>query len=297
MSGENVIEVSGLKKRFEKVDALDGLELTVPRGSICGFLGRNGAGKTTTLKCLFGMVRPDSGTTAVLGLPASDEAVSVQIRRRAAFVPETKTLLPYMSVEQVVRFTRGFFPGWRSDVEKRLLEEFELPQDRMIPKLSKGMLSKLHFVLALSRGCEVLVLDEPTDGLDPVATEQVLQALVSYVAEQEGTILFSTHRLPEVEQIADRITMIDEGRTVLETSLDDLKAECRRVTAVFDEGAEDRAKEFEGAGIVTAKGRVVTVLVYRSASEIERKAREMGASSVESGPVGLKELFLEIVRN
>jgi ABC-2 type transport system ATP-binding protein len=166
-----VIETTQLCKSFKGQPALCGLDLQVPAGSIFGFLGRNGAGKTTTIKILMGLLRADTGSAHVFGLPVTDADSAVGVRRRIGFVTEDKELYPYMTVEQIIRFARPFFPKWRRDLEQRYLEMFELPKDRKIPDLSKGMRSKLMLLLAIARGAELLILDEPTDGLDPAATE------------------------------------------------------------------------------------------------------------------------------
>src|SRR6204780_1776765 len=170
-----IIETNQLTKSFKGQPALNGLDLRVPAGSIFGFLGRNGAGKTTTIKTLMGLLRADSGSARVFGIPVADADRGIEIRRRIGFVTEDKKLYPYMTVEQIIRFTRPFFPKWRNDLEKRYLQMFELPPKRKIPDLSKGMRSKLMLLLAISRGAELLILDEPTDGLDPAATEHVLR--------------------------------------------------------------------------------------------------------------------------
>src|ERR1700690_928533 len=178
-----IIETSQLSKSFKDKPALRGLDLRVPAGSIFGFLGRNGAGKTTTIKTLMGLLRADSGGAHVVGNPVADADRSVEVRRRIGFVTEDKELFPYMTVEQIIRFTRPFFPKWRDDLEHRYLKMFELPPKSRIPDLSKGMRSKLMLLLAISRGAELLILDEPTDGLDPAATEDVVRELVAIAAE------------------------------------------------------------------------------------------------------------------
>jgi ABC-2 type transport system ATP-binding protein len=145
-----IIETSQLSKSYKDKEALRGLDLRVPAGSIFGFLGRNGAGKTTTIKTLMGLLRADSGSAHVFGSSVSDADRAAEIRRRIGFVTEDKELYPYMTVEQIIRFTRPFFPGWRHDLERRYLELFELPLQRRIPELSKGMRSKLMLLLAVS---------------------------------------------------------------------------------------------------------------------------------------------------
>ena len=185
-----VIETDQLCKSFKEHPALRGLDLHVPAGSIFGFLGRNGAGKTTTIKTLMGLLRADTGSAHVFGVPVTDADSAVGIRRRIGFVTEDKELYPYMTVEQIIRFTRPFFPKWRRDLEQRYLEMFELPKARKIPDLSKGMRSKLMLLLAIARGAELLILDEPTDGLDPAATEDVLRELVSVTVHRRSRFSF-----------------------------------------------------------------------------------------------------------
>ncbi len=162
MGNALVIEAADLRKHYDDVEAVRGLNLQVPAGSICGFLGKNGAGKTTTIKLLLGMARPTSGTARVFGLPADVQASSVEIRRRTGFVSDDKDLYGYMTVDEMVRFTAAFFPRWRADLQERYLRAFELPRERKVKALSRGMLTKLALLLALCRGAELLILDEPT---------------------------------------------------------------------------------------------------------------------------------------
>src|SRR5262249_30698769 len=158
---------------YGDVDAIRGLNLHVPAGSICGFLGKNGAGKTTTIKVLLGMARPTSGEARVFNLPVDVPASSVEIRQRTGFVSEEKDLYDYMTVTEIVRFTAAFYPRWRGEVADRYLRKFELPAARTIKTLSRGMRTKLAVLLALSRGARLLILDEPTSGLDPAVSEEV----------------------------------------------------------------------------------------------------------------------------
>src|SRR5271155_1845932 len=230
---DTIVETSQLCKSFTGKPALCGLDLRVPAGSIFGFLGRNGAGKTTTIKTIMGLLKPDSGDAHVFGTPVADADRSIEIRRRIGFVTEDKELYPYMTVEQIIRFTRPFFPKWRDDLERRYLKMFELPPKRKIPDLSKGMRSKLMLLLAISRGAELLILDEPTDGLDPAATEDVLRELVGIAASAETTMFFSSHQLGEVELIADHIGIIDQGRMIVAGALDDMKGRYQRLHVVF----------------------------------------------------------------
>ncbi|HVS22693.1 MAG TPA: ABC transporter ATP-binding protein [Gammaproteobacteria bacterium] len=292
---EAIVEVADLHKAYGGVEALAGLNLRVPRGAIYGLLGRNGAGKTTTLKALLGMVRPTSGTIRVHGLAADSADASVAIRRRTSFVSEDRDLYASMSVGEIVRFTSGFYPSWREELALDYLRKFELPADRSVRKLSRGMRTKLAWLLALSAGTELLILDEPTAGLDPAATEELLQLLVARVARDGVTVLLSTHQLADVDQVADHVAIVDRGRTLVDSPLDDLRASYRRVQVVFDGEAPDI--EFAARGAVAARrsGRVLTVFVSADADAVAAEARARGAASVEILPVTLKDIFLETV--
>ncbi len=286
------IETADLHKRYDGVDALRGLTLEVPTGSICGFLGRNGAGKTTTIKVLLGMARPTSGVARVFGLSADAPAAGVEIRRRTGFVSEDKDLYDYMSVVEMIRFTAALFPRWRRDLEQRYLGEFELPPDRGIRALSRGMRTKLALLLALCRGAELVVLDEPTSALDPAMAEQVLQALVSHVAAEEMTVFFSSHQIAEVDQIADHVVIIDRGRAAVAGSLDDLRQSFRRIQLVFDTEAPAATFRAPGVARVQRKGRVLSVLTSAGTEQILEEARALNPVSVDILPVTLKEIFL-----
>jgi ABC-2 type transport system ATP-binding protein len=292
-----IIETSQLCKSFKDKPALRGLDLRVPAGSIFGFLGRNGAGKTTTIKTLMGLLRADSGAAHVFGTPVADADRSAEIRSRIGFVTEDKELYPYMTVEQIIRFTRPFFPKWRDDLEQRYLRMFELPPKRKIPDLSKGMRSKLMLLLAISRGAELLILDEPTDGLDPAATEDVLRELVAIAASSGTTMFFSSHQLVEVELIADHIGIIDRGRMVVTGSLDDMKLRYQRLQVVCVNSVELPTRWADGVESVRQEGRVISILASHNVDAIIEQARSLPGAVVERFPVTLKEIFLEHVRS
>jgi ABC-2 type transport system ATP-binding protein len=290
-----VIETADLRKHYDGVEAVRGLDLQVPAGSIYGFLGRNGAGKTTTIKMLLGMARPTSGQARVFALSADDREASVEIRRRTGFVSEDKDLIEYMTVEEIIRFAAAFYPRWRHDLEQRYLCRFDLPPARKIKVLSRGMRTKLALLLALARGARLLVLDEPTAGLDPAAAEDVLQALVAHVAGEEMTVFFSSHQIAEVDQIADRVAIMDRGRVLVAAALDDLRDNYRRIQLVFAGDAPDVRFRAPGVARVDRTGRVLTVLASAGAEPILDEARALGPVSVDVTPVTLKEVFLATV--
>src|SRR6201992_1482213 len=276
-----VIETSQLCKSYKDKQALRGLDLRVPTGSVFGFLGRNGAGKTTTIKSLMGLLRCDSGTAQVFGRPILDADHSVEIRRRIGFVTEDKELYPYMTVEQLIRFTRPFFPKWRHDLERRYLQMFELPPRRKIPDLSKGMRSKLMLLLAISRGAELLILDEPTDGLDPAAIEDLLRELVTIAATSGTTMFFSSHQLSEVELIADHIGIVDRGKMIVSGSLDDMKVQYQRLQMVFPDPMKLPKQWVDGVESVKQEGRVVSILASRNVEAIVHQGQSIPGTVVE----------------
>jgi ABC-type multidrug transport system ATPase subunit len=295
VSNPFVIETVELTKRFDGVDAIRGLNLQVPAGSIFGFLGRNGAGKTSTIKVLLGMAHPTSGVARVFGLAADTQDTSVEIRRRSGFVSDEKDLYDFMTVGEMIRFTASFFPKWRPELEQRYVRKFELPLDRKVKALSRGMRTKLALLLALCRGAELLILDEPTSGLDPAMSEEVLQALVTHVASEAMTVFFSSHQLAEVDQIADHVAIIDRGRAVVSGPLDDLREQYRRIDLVFNTEAPDAQFRSPGVQRTRRKGRVLTVLSSAGAESIVAEARALNPVAVDVVPVTLKEIFLESV--
>jgi ABC-2 type transport system ATP-binding protein len=288
------IEVRGLAKQFDATTAVAGLDLTVERHRITGFLGRNGAGKSTTIKILLGMLAPTSGTGKVLGYDITDPQASLEIRRRVAYVGEDKGLYAYMTVAELIRFTRSFYADWDAHHEARLVERYELPLDRKIRALSKGMRTKLALLLALSRRPELMILDEPTEGLDPVAIEDLLQELAGRSADGT-TVFFSSHQLDEVERIADDVVVIARGKLVLDSSLDDVRAHYRSVIAGFTAAPAESAFLMPGVRSAKVSGRQVSVLVTANVDAVVERARALGATSVDVENVSLREVFLERV--
>jgi ABC-2 type transport system ATP-binding protein len=295
MTETPVIHTHGLRKAYGSVEAVRGLDLTVAAGRITGFLGRNGAGKSTTIKILLGMMRASSGDGTVLGMRIGDAHESVELRRRVAYVSEDKRLYSYMTVEQLLRFTSSFFPDWRPAAAAKLLGEWELPPKRKVRALSKGMRTKLALLLALARHPELLILDEPSEGLDPVGIEQLLQALVAQSAE--GTaVFFSSHQISEVERIADQVCMLEKGRLVLDMSLDDLRESYRQLDFVFPALPPEREFQIAGVESIRASGHQWSVFSSGNTEAIIERARDFQASSIQVAPVGLREVFLEKVK-
>lgn len=294
MAHRLVIETHGLTKHYGTVEAVRDLSLAVERQRITGFLGRNGAGKSTTIKMLLGMIRPTAGTGQVLGYDIADPAQNLQIRRRIAYVGEDKGLYGYMTVAELIRFTRSFYPDWQPQVEARLLKEYQLPPGRKVKAISKGMRTKLALLLALARRPELIILDEPSEGLDPVSIEELLQTLQE-VRAAGTSIFFSSHQLSEVERIADRVLMIDRGQLVMNTLLDDLLNNYRNITVEFATQSPMLAFDLAGVERTRFKGRQAWVLASSNVEGIVAHARSLDAT-VQVTPVNLRDVFLDIVR-
>src|SRR5882757_647372 len=246
MSDAPVIITRDLRKSYGAVAAVHNLNLCVQANSITAFLGQNGAGKSTTIKMLLGMIRPSRGDGTVLGKRIANAEENRQLRHKVAYVAEDKPLYGYMTVQQTLRFASSFYSDWRADVERKLLREYKLPLQQKIKALSKGMRTKLALLLAFARRPELLILDEPSEGLDPVGIEHLLQMLVAQSAEGV-TVFFSSHQIAEVERIADHVCILDDGRLVLDVSLDEMRESYRQIDFVFP--ALPAEREFQITGV------------------------------------------------
>jgi ABC-2 type transport system ATP-binding protein len=200
---ELAIDSKVLTKTYGSIRAVGGINLSVPRGAIYGFLGRNGAGKTTTIKMLLGLTRPTSGAAHVFGMDVSAERMA--ILQRTAFVSEKKTLYPSLTATELVRFSRGFYPTWSDSAAEEYARLLEIPMKQRFEKLSNGNQTKVWLLLALSQGADLLILDEPTTALDPVSVDQLLHVLAEDGLDRGCTIFFSSHQLEEVERVAEYV--------------------------------------------------------------------------------------------
>jgi ABC-2 type transport system ATP-binding protein len=218
---ESVISVSELTRRFGPKTALDSVSVSMPRGAVYGLVGANGAGKTTLIKHILGLLRAQSGSVRVFGLdPVADP---VGVLSRIGYLSEENDLPAWMRVDELIRYMRAFYPAWDDAYAEELRQAFALDSDAKIKNLSKGQKARAGLLVALAHRPELLVLDEPSSGLDPIVRRDILGAVIRTIADQGRTVLFSSHLLEEVEQVADHVTMINEGRIVLSGSLDAIR--------------------------------------------------------------------------
>lgn len=223
----NAIELQDLHYRAGKSFTITNLNLHVPTGSIYGFLGPNGSGKTTTIRLVLGLLRPRAGRVTVLGRGMPADAPS--ILARTGFVPEQPHLDPTLTVRETLRFQAAFYPSWDRTWAEQLLHSFDLDERLPFGRLSKGQKGKVMMLLALAQRPELLVLDEPTDGLDPVVRRDMLTALVDYVSQREATVFISSHLVHELERICDWVGVMDNGQLITELPMDRFKSGIKRL--------------------------------------------------------------------
>jgi len=288
---ELAIDSKDLTKTYGSIRAVGGINLSVPRGAIYGFLGRNGAGKTTTIKMLLGLTRPTAGTAKVFGMDVSAECMA--ILRRTAFVSEKKTLYPSLTASELVRFSRGFYPTWSDSAVEKYARLLEIPMKQRFEKLSNGNQTKVWLLLALSQGADLLILDEPTTALDPVSVDQLLHVLAEDGLDRGCTIFFSSHQLEEVERIAEYAGVIDRGKLLLESRLDDIKSEFRLITAAGNSLPTQTSPQVLS---VVTEGNFYRYVVTKDADSFASGLSQNGATITNVATLSLREIFLQLVR-
>jgi ABC-2 type transport system ATP-binding protein len=288
---ELAIHAEGLTKAFGSTRAVSGLDLNVPRGAIYGFLGRNGAGKTTSIKMLLGLVRPTGGAAQVLGMDVRTRRMA--ILQRTAFVSERKTLYPSLTPSELVRFSRGFYPTWSDGAAEKYARLLEIPMKQRFEKLSNGNQTKVFLLLALSQGADLLILDEPTTALDPFSVDQLLRVLAADTPEQGCTVFFSSHQLEEVEQIAEYVGIIENGKLLMESRLDDIKSDFRLITA---SGNSLPTRTSAQVLSVDVEGNFCRYVVTRDGEGFAAALSENGATITNTVSLSLREIFLHLVR-
>ena len=287
------IVIEGFTKRFGSREAVSDLSIEVPRGSVFGFLGQNGAGKSTTIKTLLNLYQPTRGRLSVLGLDSVRQ--SVELRRRVGYLPEEPACYRWMTVEEAVRFNAAFYPTWDAGLAEVLLRKLELPRGRRLRELSRGMQAKVGLVLALAPRPEVLVLDDPTSGLDAVVRREFLEAMIGSVQAEGGTVFFSTHLLHEMERVADEVAILHRGRLLMRDSLERLKSATKKLRVVYPERVPERI-ELPGLLRVVRDTHQALVSVEGYHAGIDDELRRSGAESVEVLDLSLEEIFVEAVQ-
>jgi ABC-2 type transport system ATP-binding protein len=285
------IATENLTKTYRDVKAVSSLSLSIPRGGIYGFLGRNGAGKTTTIKMLLGLARPTAGTASILGMDSVKERIA--IFQRTAFVSEKKTLYPLLTPKELVYFSRGFYPTWNDAAAERYSQLLEIPMKQRFDRLSNGNQTKVFLLLALAQGADLLILDEPTAALDAVTADEFLRVLAADATERGCSVFFSSHQLEEVERIAEYVGVMDRGRLLMESRLDDIKSEFRLVIATGNSLPTQTSAQVLS---VAVEGDCCRYFVTKDAGQFTASLAQNGATVTQVIPLGLREIFLHLVR-
>ena len=278
-----MLELNNITKTFGTSKALDDLTMHVPKGAVYGLVGPNGAGKSTAIRCALGVYRPDSGTVTLDGEPVYENP---EAKVRIASIPDDVFYYPSATLEDMRKFYRGVYPNFDDKLFDRLYEVFQLPKNGQIRRFSKGMQKQAAFHLSICTRPDVLILDEPVDGLDPVMRRQVWSLILSEVAQRETTVLISSHNLRELEDICDHVGIMDKGKMLLERSLVDMQGSTVKLQIV---GAVPQDLEVLHE---SESGRLKTLIVRGSVEQVEAQVRPLNPAYYDILPLSLEEIFI-----
>ena len=282
-----MLEAKNVVKTFDGFRALDGATLTAPAGAVYGLVGPNGAGKSTLIRHLTGVYRPDSGELLLGGEPVYENPA---VKRRMAAIADDWYYFPQSSIREMAGFYAGLYPTFSWERYNKLREAFPLPEKQMLRRMSKGMQKQAAFWLTMSCMPEVLILDEPVDGLDPVMRRQVWSLLLGDVEERGLTVLVSSHNLRELEDVCDRVGIIDRGRMLLERVLSEMQENMTKLQLVRPEGA---ALPQELDVLHTAgQGRLKTLIIRGRAAEVTARLERLEPIFMDAVPLTLEEIFI-----
>lgn len=289
---DNVVEVTNLSRRFGNTQALDDVSLTVKPGLVYGLVGANGQGKTTLIRHLLGLLRAQTGTVRLFGLDPVKDPVAVL--ERVGYLSEERELPNWMRITELMRYTAAYHPNWDQSYADELLGTFGLDGSKKVKDLSKGMRAQTGLIAAVAHRPDLLLLDEPSTGLDAVVRKDILNAIIRAVAEDGRTAIFSSHLLDEVELMSDYVFMIDSGRLVLSGDLDEVKERHRLLTVQFP---EEREALPSIPGVLSAKqiGRTFTIVCNEAGDQTVEALRTLGGEISGSRTASLQEIFVALV--
>ena len=278
-----MLELKNVTKTFGGFKALDDLSMTVPRGAVYGLVGPNGAGKSTAIRHITGVYRPDAGEITMEEIPVYENP---DIKARIGYIPDDIFYFPSATLEDMHQYYRGIYPQFDDDLFERLFEVFNLPRKSPIRRFSKGMQKQAAFHLSICTRPDLLVLDEPVDGLDPVMRRQVWSLILSDVAQRETTVLISSHNLRELEDICDHVGIMDHGKMLLERSLADMQGSTVKLQIVGEIP--------DGLQVLheSSSGRLKTVVVRGSVEEVTALAQKENPVYFDVLPLSLEEIFI-----
>jgi len=286
---DDVIEIYGVTRKFGAKRALDNVSLAIPRGVVFGLVGANGAGKTTLIRHLLGLLQAQTGSVRVFGLDPVQEPV--RVLARVGYLSEEGDLPGWMRVDELMRYMRAFYPTWDEVYAQDLRRQFELDPAAKVKTLSKGQRARAGLLVALAYRPELLLLDEPSSGLDPIVRRDILGAIVRTIADEGRTVLFSSHLLDEVERISDRVAMLKGGRILFTGELDEIKQTHHRLTLRF---LDERRQPPELNGVLSWEGRgyIWTAVAHGRLDDLALAASAAGAEIIDQRALSLDEIFL-----
>ena len=280
-----MIEVKNISKSFDGFKALDNLSLTIPRGAVYGLVGPNGAGKSTLIRHLMGVYRPDSGTITVDGQPVYENPA---VKTTMLCIPDEIFYNTGDTIRDLKALYKGVYPTFDPERFERLREVFQLDGKKPVRRFSKGMQKQAAFWLAISCRPEILVLDEPVDGLDPVMRRQIMNLILEDVAENGTTVLVSSHNLRELEDICDHVGIMHQGSMMLERSLSALQDNMVKVQLVMEQPLPQELRVVHHSSV----GRVQTIIARGSAEEVEAILNRCSPLLCDVLPLSLEEVFI-----
>ncbi|MFP6581093.1 MAG: ABC transporter ATP-binding protein, partial [Candidatus Hydrogenedentota bacterium] len=288
-TSDHVIEVKNLTRKFRRKLALDDVTLDVPKGCVYGLLGANGAGKTTLINHLLGSYIPQSGTVRVLG----DDPIKhpEKTMKHVGYMSEDRVMPSWMKIRELVKFTSAFYPNWDPKFAQHLLELFTLDPESKVKTLSRGERAKAELLTALVHRPDLLILDEPSSGLDVIVRQEILKAIVRDVAGEGRTVFFSSHLLDEVERVSDYVAIMVQGQIVLADSLENILAAHTRITIRYDQ-AQETTPDIPGALYCTGSGQHWTVICNGDGESLRHELEQSGASIVDKQSPTLEEVFV-----
>ena len=284
-----IVQVEKLTRRFGDKVAIHELSLVIPRGGVFGLIGSNGAGKTTLLRHLLGMLKAQTGSVRVFGLDPVDNPVGVL--GRIGYLSENRDLPNWMRVRELMRYTQAFYPAWDERYAEEMREAFDLDPKARIRNLSRGQRARAGLLVAIAHRPELLVLDEPSSGLDPVVRRDILGAIIRTIGDEGRTVLFSSHLLDEVERVADRVAIIHQGKIILTASMDEMKETHRRITVRFEQAVTQPPK-LVGELASEGGGAEWTYICSGESIQLRLAAQAIGATVVDDTALSLDEIFV-----
>ena len=286
---ELIVDVENLSRSFGKTKALDGVNFQASRGKVYGLVGANGAGKTTLIKHLLGLLRAKSGSVRVLGEdPVRNPA---GVLKHIGYLSEDRDIPNWMSIEELMRYTNAYYAGWDQAYADELLDTFSLDPAKKIATLSRGMRAQVALISAVAHRPDLLILDEPSSGLDAVVRKDILNAVVRTISEEGRTVVFSSHLLEEVERLSDHVTMIHQGRITLDSSLETINSSHHHSSFRFDD-VLSATPNIENAVSITGDGRFWSAIHHEPLVSFQESVRKLGGEVVESRSATLEEVFV-----